>query len=723
MAQIAETVVKRATPADPMPGSTVDRSIPSPKRRNLPPELGPNAIAILEGRTFLYSDAVGDVTKGSIGGLIHADTRFLDQWLLTVDGERLLALRSGTVDHYSAAFFLTNPQMAGLAPNTLGIRRLRFVGDGLHERIEVSNYVEKPVNVELRLAVGTDFADLFEVKDVVRDRSAQIVRDHAPDGARLAFRYANEGFDAETVVEVSTPPDRLDGDDFVWDLALPPRGEWTCDVRVPLRLGPNEIQPLHRDFGEAFAPEGADPVSRWLEQIPRFESDSQLLTDVIAKSARDILALRIEVKTPHENIVLPAAGLPWFLTLFGRDTLLTSYQLVAFGPRIARGALIALGTLQGTKMDDFRDEEPGKIPHELRAGELTRLELKPHSPYYGTADATILWLTLLSEYWRWTRDDEFVVSLRDNALAALRWIDEYGDLDGDGYVEYATRSSQGLGNQCWRDSWDGIQFADATIPPLPIATCEIQGYVYDAKQRLAELADGPLADPALATRLRAEAQALQERFDRDFWIDERGGYYAIGLDGDKRRIDSMTSNIGQLLWTGIVPQERAGVIAAHLMSDALHSGWGVRTLSTDDRGFNPIGYHLGTVWPHDNSIIAMGLARYGFRDEVNRIAMPLLEAAAFSGYRLPEAFSGYERSVGRFPIPYPTACSPQAWATGTPVALVRAMLGLDAVDGALVLDPHLPEAIGRVFIGGLPAFGKRWDIEAIGSNGHIRLAR
>ena len=554
MAKIAETVVKRATPADPMPGSTVDRSIPSPKRRNLPPELGPNAIAILEGRTFLYSDAVGDVTKGSIGGLIHADTRFLDQWLLTVDGERLLALRSGTVDHYSAAFFLTNPQMAGLAPNTLGIRRLRFVGDGLHERIEVSNYVEKPVNVELRLAVGTDFADLFEVKDVVRDRSAQIVRDHAPDGARLAFRYANKGFDAETVVEVSTPPDRLDGDDFVWDLALPPRGEWTCDVRVPLRLGPNEIQPLHRDFGEAFAPEGADPVSRWLEQIPRFESDSQLLTDVIAKSARDILALRIEVKTPHENIVLPAAGLPWFLTLFGRDTLLTSYQLVAFGPRIARGALIALGTLQGTKMDDFRDEEPGKIPHELRAGELTRLELKPHSPYYGTADATILWLTLLSEYWRWTRDDEFVVSLRDNALAALRWIDEYGDLDGDGYVEYATRSSQGLGNQCWRDSWDGIQFADGTIPPLPIATCEIQGYVYDAKQRLAELADGPLADPALATRLRAEAQALQERFDRDFWIDDRGGYYAIGLDGDKRRIDSMTSNIGQLLWTGIVPR-------------------------------------------------------------------------------------------------------------------------------------------------------------------------
>ena len=268
-----------------------------------------------------------------------------------------------------------------------------------------------------------------------------------------------------------------------------------------------------------------------------------------------------------------------------------------------------------------------------------------------------------------------------------------------------------------------MQFADGTMPFLPIATCEIQGYVYDAKLRLAELADGPLADPALAARLRGEAAALRERFERDFWIDARGGYYAIGLDGDKRQIDSMTSNIGQLLWTGIVSEERAAIVARQLMSDAMFSGWGVRTLSTDDAGFNPIGYHLGTVWPHDNSIIAHGLARYGFRDEANRIALAMLEAAAFSGYRLPEAFSGYARSVGRFPVPYPTACSPQAWATGAPLLLVRAMLGLEARDGQLTLDPDLPDEIGRIAIRGLQAFGSRWDIEAIGRNGHVRLAR
>jgi glycogen debranching enzyme len=333
-----------------------------------------------------------------------------------------------------------------------------------------------------------------------------------------------------------------------------------------------------------------------------------------------------------------------------------------------------------------------------------------------------LWLILLSEYWRWTGDEKLIGSLRDNALAALAWIDESGDRDGDGYVEYGTRSSQGLGNQCWRDSFDGVLFSDGTIPFLPIATAEIQGYVYDAKLRLAELADGPFADAALAVRLRSEAAALRERFERDFWIDARSGYYAIGLDGDKRPIDSMTSNIGQLLWTGIVSEERAAIVARQVMADHLFSGWGVRTLSTDDAGFNPIGYHRGTVWPHDNSLIAQGLARYGFRDEANRIAMALLDAAAYSGYRLPEAFSGYPRSIARFPVPYPTACSPQAWATGAPLLLVRAMLGLEARNGQVTLDPALPDEIGRVSISGLRAFGTHWDLEANGRSGHVRLA-
>ncbi len=722
MGKTSALIDQRPTPADPLPGVSVDRSIPGPKR-TLPPELGPDAIAVLEGRTFMYSDSVGDVPKGSIGGLVHADTRFLSRWTLTINGAPFLVLRGGAVDYYSAEFFLTNPRLEGLEANNVGLRRLRFVGNGLHERLELESYRDEPVKIELRLAVDNDFADLFEIKDRVRDRSDQIVRTPAPDRTGLTFRYTNRTFTAKTTIAMSAAATRIDADGFTWTIELPARGRWICELHVPLKLGPHELQPIHEGFGDVFAPDADDPVESWLARLPRLESDSHLLGEVVARTARDLIGLRIDVKYRKETIRLPAAGLPWFLTLFGRDTLLSAYQTVAFGPGLARGALVALAALQADKTDDFRDMEPGKILHELRMGELTRLGLKPHSPYYGSADATPLWLILLSEYWRWTRDEKLVGALRHNALAALKWIDESGDRDGDGYVEYGTRSSQGLGNQCWRDSYDGVQFADGTIPVLPIATAEIQGYVYDAKLRLAELADGPFADPALATRLRSEAASLRERFERDFWIDARGGYYAIGLDGDKRQINSLTSNIGQLLWTGIVSEERAAIVARQLMSDALFSGWGVRTLSTDDAGFNPIGYHRGTVWPHDNSLIAHGLARYGFRDEANRIALAMLDAAAFSAYRLPEAFSGYPRALGRFPVPYPTACSPQAWATGAPLLLGRAMLGLEARDGQVTLDPALPDEIGRVAIHGLQAFGARWDIEAIGRNSHVRLAR
>jgi glycogen debranching enzyme len=712
----------RATPGNPMPGVTTDRSIPSSEARNLPPELGTDAVAILEGRSFMYSNGVGDVPGGTIGGLVHADTRFLDRWVLTLNGKPLLALRGGPVDYYSAAFIVTNAQMPGLRPNSVAIRRLRFVGNGLHERIVAHNYSDKRLTAELRLATGNDFADLFEIKDRVRDRSAEISRDHAKNGSRLRYTYQHDGFQAETQVMVSTPASRVEGDDLVWDLDLEPDAEWSCDLRVPLKLGPNEVQPSHKDFGEVFAPSGDDTVSRWRAQLPQVESDSPLLAPVLRRSGQDLVALRIQAHTDDLDVLLPAAGLPWFLTLFGRDTLITAYQTACFGPTLARGAILALARFQGTERNDFKDEEPGKILHELRVGELTRLHVKPHDPYYGTADATQLWLILLSEYWRWTRDDDLVRALRENVHRALAWIDDYGDRDGDGYVEYATRSPQGLGNQCWRDSWDGVQFADGTIPTLPIATAEIQGHVYDAKLRVAELAEGPLQEPDLGTRLRAEAGRLKGRFDKDFWIDDRGGYYAIGLDGDKKKIDSLTSNIGQLLWTGIVPEARASIIASQLMSDALFSGWGIRTLSTDDQGFNPIGYHTGTVWPHDNSLIAYGLAKYGFRDEANRIALALLEAAAFSNDRLPEAFSGYDRAIARFPIPYPTACSPQAWATGAPLLLTRAMLGMEARDGALTLDPHVPDEIGRVQIRGVRAFGDRWDVEAVGQRGHVRLS-
>jgi glycogen debranching enzyme len=691
---------RRATPADPMPGASSDVSLLEAEMRKLPPELGQDAVAVLEGRTFMYSDPLGDVPEGSIGGLVNIDTRLLNRWVLTVNGARLLNLRSGAVEHYHASFFLTNPELPGMNANAIGIRRRRVIGDGFRERIEVHSFSDRPMHLELRLAAGNDFADLFEIKEGVRDRSSEIVRDHARDGSRLSLRYRNGSFEARTDVEAWPAADRIEGDDLIWDLDFPVGGRWQVDLRVPLQLGPGGVAPPQRDF-PAVISVPHDPIAEWRDGVARLHSDSHLLEELVKTTTRDLVALRIAAKAGDEEIMLPAAGAPWFLTLFGRDTLITAYQTVGAGPALAKGALVALASYQGKEHNDFKDEEPGKILHEVRDGELTQLGIKPHNPYYGTADATPLWLILLSEYWRWTGDDELIHSLRENAFAALDWIDLFGDRDGDGYVEYQTRSPQGLGNQCWRDSWDGVLYADGSMPPLPIATCEIQGYVYDAKLRLAELADGPLDDPALARLLRGEAEQLRIRFNEDFWIDERGGYYALGLDGDKRPIDALTSNMGHLLWSGIVPSERANIVVRQLMSEHLFSGWGIRTVAATDFAYCPIGYHRGTVWPHDNSLIVMGLARYGYRDEANRVSMALLDAASHSDHRLPEAFSGYPREYANFPIPYPTACSPQAWATGAPLLFLRAMLGLDARDGQVTVDPNLPEDVGRFAVTGL----------------------
>jgi len=712
--------VRRPTPADPAPETTPEDQIPSILVRKLPPDLGTDAIAVLEGATFMYSNTAGDVPRGSIGGLVHEDTRFLDRWQLSINREPLLPLRSSSVEAYSAAFFLANAELPGLRANTIGVRRQRFVGDGLHERVELRCFANRPVRFELRLAVGADFADIFEIKETVRDRSQEISREHEPGSMR--FLYRNRSFMATTTVEVSPAATRVEGDDLVWELCLEPDTEWRCELNVPLTFGPSDVRPEHRHFHEVFDHPENDPASRWRAAAPVLHSESDLLDAVFERSVQDLVALRIHKRLGDQDLDLPAAGLPWFLSIFGRDTLITAYQSVCFGPRLSRGALLMLALQQGQRVDDFRDEEPGKILHEIRNGELTQLGTMPYSPYYGTSDATQLWLILLSEYWRWTRDDGLVRELRDNAYAALCWIDRYGDRDGDGYVEYQTRSARGLGNHCWRDSWDGVQFSDGTIPPLPIATCEIQGYSYDAKLRMAELADGPLADPALAQRLRSQAQQLRERFNRDFWIERRGGYYAIGLDGDKRQIDTMTSNMGQLLWSGIVPPERAGVVVGHLMSPDMFSDWGIRTTSKGDPAYNPIGYHMGTVWPHDNSLIAYGMARYGYRQEANRILVAMTEAASHSENRLPEAFSGYERSFGRVPVPYPTACNPQAWASGAPLLFLRTVLGLEVHDGRIEVDADVPREFGRVQVVGTNAFGKRWDIEANGRKSYIRLS-
>ena len=704
-----------------MPGKDAPDGVPSAKRLEPPPALGPGAIAVLEGLTFLYSDSLGDVPAGSVGGMLHEDTRYISEWVLTVDGAKWKPLRSHTIDHFSAAFFLTNPETDGLAADSLSLRRTRAISGGLTETLSIHSYLDQPVRFELRMAVGADFADLFEVKTQVRDRSSETTVTTDPKTGKLRFAYEHEGWSASVEVTSKQAPDLIDETDLVWQIEIPARGKWHNELGVTVGLGDEFLTPRRRGF----LAEGDedDALARWQSDAPRFESDAESLEHIITTSIGDLGALRIRINRDGNEISLPAAGLPWFMTLFGRDTLITAFQTMWVGPQLAQGALLTLAMLQGKSVDDFRDEEPGKIQHEIRFGELTVLGEKPHSPYYGNTDATQLFLILLSEYWRWTGDEAFVRSLWDHVSDALTWIDQYGDMDRDGFIEYQTRSYQGLGNMCWKDSWNGVQFADGRIPYLPIAIAEAQGYAYDAKVRVAEMAEALFEATEFAEKLRKEAEDLKTRFNDAFWIDAKGGgYYAIGLDGDKQQIDTITSNMGHLLWSGIVPEgERAEQVVKHLVSPEMFSGWGIRTMSEAHDGFNPIGYHVGTVWPHDNSIAAMGLERYGFRDEANLVALALLDAASYSEYRLPEAFAGFGRDVGPFPVPFPTACSPQAWATGAPFLFVRTMLGMHASGGEITLDPNVPEEIGRLAIHGMHAFGTHWDVEANGTNGHVRL--
>ena len=682
-----------------------------------PPELGPDAVQILEGSTFVVSDAIGDMPEGVVAGLFHRDTRHVSKWELTIGGKRPVVLTSAPVDYYSASFTLTNPELPDLAAQSLSVQRFRLVGSGMRESITVENNLSRPIEVQIRLTCGADFADLFEVKDRIAEKEGSHTVDRSPDSSTLSFLYENGPFRVGTWIR-STEPARLEGEALVWDCHLEARDSWTTGIRVSVSEEEARREPSHGEF--VASSRMADLVfEKWRAKVPSIAADIDLVEHLFRTSVVDLAGLRLTESFGGYEASLPAAGLPWFMAIFGRDTLITSYMSLWVGPELARGALYALAALQGTEVDDFRDEEPGKILHEIRHGELTVLAKRPHSPYYGTADATPLWLILLSEYWRFTGDGATCTELKRAALAALEWIDRYGDRDGDGYVEYDTRSAEGLENQGWRDSWDGVVFRDGSLPQRPLALCELQGYVYDAKLRLADIAGQVWGHPDLAERLRGEAEGLSERFNRDFWTDERGGFYVIGLDGEKNKVDSKTSNMGHLLWSGIIPEERAEKVVQQLFAEPMFTGWGIRTLSTENAGYNPIGYHRGTVWPHDNALISAGLARYGYRDEANRVAMAMFEASRFTDYRLPEVFAGFPRSHGRFPVRYPTACSPQAWATAAPFQWLRTMLGMEPEDGKLGCDPRVPEEMGRLHLRGVHAFGDRFDVWGRGTSGDV----
>lgn len=670
-------------------------------------------VKILDGNIFAVSDPRGDIEASLTDptGLFAFDTRFLSKWVLTVDGHRLNSLSTDDLQYFEARFFLVPGTGTVYVDANLSIIRQRSVSHGFHETLTIMNHRSEPVTLEVRMEVGSDFADLFEVKDALKKKGKY---SHRTEDGSLVLEYRRDTFTRETWVGADKPA-TIDPSGLTFRTTIQADGTWSTKLRVvaghpALPMHPKAIMRQSRTRTTR-AMEMAQGLEAWLGAAPKLECDSDTLKVTYHRSLVDLAALRFEAPVlPRHS--LPAAGLPWFMTMFGRDSIFTSLQALPFVPDLAATTLRALGARQGSHLDDFRDEDPGRILHEMRYGELSAFEERPHSPYYGSVDATPLYVVLMDEYERWTGDSKLVRDLEFEARAALTWIDEYADLQGNGYISYKRRNEKtGLENQCWKDSWDSISFRDGALPGFPRATCELQGYAYDAKMRGARLARRFWHDLELAERLEKEAAALKRRFNRDFWIDD-GQYFAVALDEKGRQVDSLTSNNGHLLWSGIVDRSKAKAVAAHLVGTGLFSGWGVRTLAEGEGRFNPIGYHVGTVWPFDNSFIAWGLRRYGFKEEAARIAEGILAAAEFFQGRLPEAFGGYPRAMTKYPVQYPTACSPQAWSTGAPLLLLRTMLGLEPVGDNLVVDPALARTIGRIELLDIPG---RWGrIDAFG---------
>ena len=672
-------------------------------------------VQILEGNTFVVSDRNGDIDASPVDatGLFSFDTRFLSKWVLTIDGERLNALSTDDLHYYETRFFLVPGTGTVYIDAKLSVIRQRTVGRGFTERLTILNHDDKPVSLEVRIDAGSDFADLFEVKDKLKKKGAYYQR---AERGRLVLGYKREQFDRETWIS-ATAPAKIDAQGLTFKVKAEPHGEWATDLEV--LAASVAAAALVAERTKRKRPSLARGLDKWIEQAPALESSSDSLRATYHRSLVDLAALRFETLTlPGKSI--PAAGLPWFMTLFGRDSIFTSLQSLPFTPELAASTLQALGERQGTRVDDFRDEDPGRILHEMRFGEMTAFEERPHSPYYGCVDATPLFVVLLDEYERWTGDTKLVRDLEFEARAALNWIDEYANLQGNGYIAYKRRNEKtGLENQCWKDSWDSISYRDGRLPGFPRATCELQGYAYDAKMRAARLARLVWKDPAFADRLEAEAADLKRRFNDDFWVED-GEYFAIALDVDGSKVDALTSNNGHLLWSGIVEKSKAKAVAGHLLGPRLFSGWGVRTMAEGEGRYNPIGYHVGTVWPYDNSFVAWGLRRYGFKEEAAQVAAGILDAADFFAGRLPEAFGGYPREMTRYPVQYPTACSPQAWSTGAPLLLLRAMLGLEPIGDHLIVDPALPASIDHVELLDIPG---RWGrIDAFG-RGRLEMAK
>ena len=680
-----------------------------------PPSLGTSTgsvVSLIEGSSFCISGQSGDIHEGAPHGLFFRDTRVLSRMELRLNGAVPETLATTVTQPFAASFAARGNPRPGHADATLMVFRRRWIGRGLREDIEVRNLGAEPAYCQISLALNADFADLFEVKESRVEAAGEHSTDHV-DGA-IVFGHRRGSSHRGVRVSFTTAPQLVE-DGATWEVIVPAHGSWSVGVGVAVSIEGVEIEPrfLPGQPVERAAP--GERMARWRAAVPSVESDYPNLGAIVASGAEDLGALRMfDPEFPERTVV--AAGAPWFMTLFGRDSLLTSWMALLADPDLALGVLQTLARFQGKDVDARSEEEPGRILHEMRFGEAATLSLEGGRIYYGTADATPLFVILLGELRRWGLAAEAVDGLLPHAEAAMAWIESFGDRDGDGYVEYQRTTDHGLANQGWKDSWDGIQFADGTLARGPIALAEVQGYVYSASLAWAYfLAERGRDDEA--ARWRSRAADLKRRFNEDFWLDDKQ-CFAVALDGDKRAVDAVASNQGHCLWTGIVAPEKAAGVARALLSPEMFSGWGVRTMSSASAGYNPIGYHTGTVWPHDNAIVAAGLVRYGFIAEAHSVIAAMLDAAVAKGNRLPELFAGLDRTDFPSVVPYPTSCSPQAWAAASPLAFVRSLLRLDpwVPHGKVWLAPETLPGMSKLTVANIPLAGGRVSITVENDN-------
>ncbi|MET8838204.1 glycogen debranching N-terminal domain-containing protein [Micromonospora sp. NPDC004540] len=661
-------------------------------------------VNIRAGNAFALSDGQGDMEADPCApiGLFSFDTRFLSRWVLTLNGERLHALSRDELAYFETRFVLVPGAASHYVDADVSVIRHRSINDSFNERITVLNHSAEPAEFTVRMDIGSDFADTAEILRP-EPRQPAVVADAVHQQLRICYQRGR--FTRESVVS-STAPAEVDQRGMTFRIRVAPDGTWHTDLHVAMIIRGAEGRDLrsslesHRQHVHQVMPED---LARWFDHAPQLIAERETLMSAYRQALTDLASLRYMPLSYTERV--PVGGLPWAMALYGRDALVTCLETLPFTPELTPATLRLLALLQGGQLDDYHDEEPGKILAELRYGESAAFGEQPTAFYYGAADTTPLFVILLDEYERWTGDVELVRQLRHPARMALDWLDEYGDPYGDGYLRYQPRNTvNGLANQTWRNSPEAIVDRHAVAPPYPRATCELQGYAYDAKIRGARLAREFWGDPGYADRLEAEAARLRERFDRDFWLPHRG-YYALAITPDGEPVDALTSHLGHLLWSGIVEPERADALAAHLSGPELFSGWGVRTYATGQRPYNPVGAHLGAVWPSDNALVAAGLRRYGYDAEAAQVAAGILAVAETLGGSVPEVIAGFPREITKYPVQLPEAGRPQSWASGGLLMLLATMLGLRPCGENLLANPYVPDGYGRIELLDVPG---RW---------------